>query len=82
MAKWLRLPVEDELQGNAEILGSCRIGTGGEQGFVELIVVEGCQREVLAQGIVGRETDMECLVAAGGLGQSAEDVAIERALVA
>ena len=76
------LSIEDKLQRHAEILSPRGIGTRGEERFVELMVVEGCQRKVLAQGIVGRETDMECLVAAGGLGQSAEDIAIERALVA
>ena len=81
-AALLNLAVKDKLERNAKVLGGGGVGAAGQQGLVELAVVESRKGEVFAQCIVGRETYLHGFVTAGGLCQFGQYVAVECALVA
>ena len=55
---------------------------GGEQRFVHLSVVVGRECDEAAQRVVCRERHLHGFVAARGLRERGEDVAVERTLVA
>ena len=75
-------PRERELERHAEVVGRGGVRRGRHDGDVGLMVKVGVQGEHTREGVVGREGDLQCLVAAGGLGAQGLDVAAQGALVA
>ena len=76
------LSCQRELQRHAEVVGGCGVRRCRHHGDVGLMVEIGVQGEHAREGVVSREGDLECLVAAGGLGAQGLDVAAQGALVA
>ena len=63
-------------------MGGGGVRRGGHDGNVGLVVVVGVQREHAREGVVGREGDLQGLVAAGSLGGDSLNVAAQGTLVA
>jgi len=63
-------------------VGGGGVRRGGHDGNVGLVVVVGVEGEHAREGVVGREGDLQGLVAAGGLGGDVLDVAAQGTLVA
>ena len=69
------LPRQRELERHAEVVGGGGVRRGRHYRDVRLVVVIGVEGEHTRESVVGREGDLQRLVAAGGLGAQGLDVA-------